>query len=160
MTPVNPKVLESLSWGISAEVKAYVFYKEAAKVVKNAEFKETLLDLAGEEKNHYWVLERQHHALIKSEQWISYNDILKQEGLPDISEEMAAKHKEMIDAVRGAGDERQILDIAFELERKSNEVYTEAANRATDPDEKKTFEYLANFEKGHMRLIQKMIDSL
>jgi len=58
MTPVNPKVLESLSWGISAEVKAYVFYKEAAKVVKSAEFKDTLLSLAGEEKNHYWVLER------------------------------------------------------------------------------------------------------
>ncbi len=160
MTPVNPKVLESLSWGISAEVKAYVFYKEAAKVVKSAEFKDTLLSLAGEEKNHYWVLERQHHSLIKSEQWVSYNDILKHEGLPEISEEMADKHKEMIDSVRNAGSEREILDIAFELEKKSNEVYTEAAERATDPDEKKTFEYLANFEKGHMKLIQKLIDSM
>jgi len=73
---------------------------------------------------------------------------------------MADKHKEMIDSVRNAKDEREILDIAYELEKKSFDVYTEAADRATDSEEKKTFEYLANFEKGHMRLIQKLIDSL
>jgi len=160
MTPVNPKVLESLSWGVSAEVKAYVFYKEAAKAVKSEELKKTMLELAAEEKKHYQVLERQHHLLIKSEQWVTYNDILKQEGLPDIDEEMAGKHKAVIDQARNAESEREILDIAYELERKANEVYSMAAERATDPEEKKTFEFLAKFEKGHMQLIKKMIDAL
>ena len=32
--------------------------------------------------------------------------------------------------------------------------------RATEPEEKKTFEFLMKFEKGHMVLIQGMIDSL
>lgn len=160
MAPVNPKVLDTLTWGISSEVKAYVFYKEAAKLTKNDEFRKTLLDLAAEEKKHYRILERQHHSLITSEQWVTYNDILKQEGLPDIDEEMADKHKGVLDQVRNAESEREVLDIAYELEKKSNEVYTDAAGRATDPEEKRMFEYLAGFEKGHMQLVQKMIDSL
>jgi len=160
MSPVNPKVLESLSWGVSAEIKAYVFYKEAAKLTKNAQFKETLLKLAGEEKNHYRVLERQHHSLVTSEKWVSYNDILLKEGLPDINEDMANKHRDVIDQVRNAKSELKVLEIAFDLEKQANEVYTAAAGRAKDPEEKQTFEYLAKFEKGHMQLIQKMIDAL
>ncbi len=160
MTPVNPKVLESLSWGISAEIKAYVFYKEAAKFTKNEEFKKTLLDLAAEEKNHYRVLERQHHSLVTSEKWVTYNDILLKNGLPDINEDMANKHQEVIDQVRNAESELKVLEIAYDLEKQANEVYTAAAERATDDEEKETFEFLAKFEKGHMTLIQKMIDAL
>jgi rubrerythrin len=160
MTPVNPKVLESLSWGVAAEIKAYVFYKEAAKIVKDEKSRKTLLKLAGEEKTHYRVLERQHHSLITSEQWVTYNDILLQDGLPDINEEMASKHKEVIDQVRKAKTEREVLDIAYDLEKRSFDVYAEAADRATDPEEKSTFEYLSKFEKGHMQVIRKMIEAL
>jgi len=160
MAPVNPKVLDTLTWGISAEIKAYVFYKEAAKLTENDEFRVTLLDLAAEEKRHYRILERQHHSLITSEQWITYNDILKQEGLPDIDEEMADKHKSVLDQVRNAKSEREVLDIAYDLEKRSNEVYAEAAGGADDPEEKLMFEHLAGFEKGHMLMVQKMIDSL
>jgi rubrerythrin len=160
MTPINPRVLESLNWGISAEIKSYVFYTEAARQAAVKDFKDTLLTLAAEEKNHYQILERQHHSLITSERWVSYNDILKQEGLPEINEEMAATHKALLDSVRKAGDQRRILDIAMGLEREAHEMFTQAAGRAVNPDEKKTFEYLANFELGHIRVIQKMIDSL
>ncbi|MCP4569827.1 MAG: hypothetical protein GY841_19785 [FCB group bacterium] len=64
MAPVNPKVLESLNLGISSEIKSYVFYKEAAQKTANENIKNALLQLAGEEKEHYQVLERQHHSLI------------------------------------------------------------------------------------------------
>jgi rubrerythrin len=160
MTPVNPKVLESLNWGISAEIKSYVFYREAAKQTANEEHKKTLLQLAADEKNHFQILERQHNSLITSEQWISYNDILKQKGLPEINEEMAATHKELLDTVRKAQDERKILDIAFDLEKEAYEVFSKAAGDSVDGEEKKTFEFLANFEKGHMQIIQNIIDSL
>ena len=160
MTPVNPKILDSLNWGISAEIKSYVFYKAAARQATNQEFKETLLKLAGEEKGHYQILERQHHSLITSEQWISYNDIMKQKGLPEINEEMADVHKDLIEKVHGAADEREILDIAMDLEKQAYDVFSKAAGRAADPEEKKTFGFLAGFEKTHIKIIQGMIDSL
>jgi rubrerythrin len=160
MTPVNPKILESLNYGINQEIKSYVFYMEAAKRMGKQEFKDTLLKLASEEKEHYQILESQHHSLITSEQWVTYNDILKREGLPEIDEEMADKHKELVAAVSQAEDEREILDIAYKLEEEAFTIFSEAAGRAVDAEEKRTFEFLMKFEKGHMRLIQSMIDSL
>lgn len=160
MTPVNPKVLETLNIGISSEIKSYVFYLEAAKVAARESSRQTLLKLAGEEKDHFRILERQHHGLVTSEQWVSYNDILKQDGLPEINEEMAAPHKGLIASVRTAKDERALLEIALKLEKDAHALFAEAAGRAVDSEEKRTFTYLAKFEEGHVRLIQGMIDSL
>lgn len=160
MTPVNPKVLETLNLGISSEIKSYVFYLEAAKTVSRDSSRQTLLKLAGDEKDHYRILERQHHGLIKSEQWVSYNDILKQAGLPEIREDMADQHKALIASVRAAKDERAILEIALGLEKEANALFAGAAERAVDPEEKRMFDYLAKFEEGHVRVIQGMIDSL
>jgi rubrerythrin len=160
MTPVNPKVLDSLNYGIAAEIKSYVFYIEAARLSKNPKYREALLRLAGDEKEHFHILERQHHSLIKSEQWISYNDILKQKGLPEINEEMAEIHRELLDKVRTASGERQVLEIALSLEQEANKLFSKAAAEAKDPEEKSTYEFLANFEKGHIKIIQGMIDSL
>ena len=160
MAAVNHKVLDALNWGISSEIKSYVFYKAAAKKMTNPEFKDTLLKLAGEEKEHYQVLERQHHSLITSEQWVTYNDILKQSDLPDIDETMADRHKEILASVDKASGIRQILDIALVLEKEANAMFTKAAGDATDPEQKKSFEFLAKFEMGHVKLIQGMIDSL
>ena len=160
MAAVNPKILESLNFGISSEIKSYVFYKEAARQTANETIKEALLKLAGEEKEHYQVLERQHHSLITSEQWVSYNDILKGEGLPDISEDMAEAHKDLLEQARNASGEREILEIALGLEKEANRIFTEAAAIAADPEQIKSFEFLAKFEMGHIRLIQKLIDEL
>ncbi|MDD4052304.1 MAG: ferritin family protein [candidate division Zixibacteria bacterium] len=160
MTPINPKILETLNIGIFSEIKSYVFYIEAAKVVSRPSSRQTLLKLAGEEKDHYRILERQHHGLVTSEQWVSYNDILKQDGLPEIKEEMADQHKALIASVRAAKDELTLLEIALKLEEEAMSLFSAAALRAVAPEEKRTFAYLARFEEGHMRLIQGMIDSL
>lgn len=160
MTPVNAKVLETLSFGISAEIKSYVFYVEAAKLVSSPELGKALLKLAGEEKEHYQILERQHHALITSEQWVSYNDILKQEGLPEINEAMADTHRILLKEVRQAKTEKAILDIGLGLEREAYRVYSQVAAKASDPKEKETFEFLAKFEQGHIKLIQSMMAAL
>ncbi len=160
MTPVNPKVLDTLNWGISTEIKSYVFYIEAAKRAPDDATRTALNKLAAEEKEHYQVLERQHHALIKSEQWVTYNDILRQEGLPEISEDMSERHQELIQKVKDAESHRVILDMALELEQEAFKVFSAASERAEDEEEKKTFDFLARFEMGHVKIIQGMIDAL
>lgn len=160
MTPVNPKVLDTLNWGISSEIKSYVFYIEAAKRAPDDTSREALTKLAAEEKEHYQVLERQHHALINSEQWVTYNDILSQDGLPEISEEMSDRHRELIQKVKSAESHRAILEMALDLEKEAHDVFSAAAERAEDEEEKKTFVFLARFEMGHVKIIQGMIDQL
>jgi len=160
MSKANPRVLDALNWGISAEIKSYVFYREAAAKTDKAPLQQTLHRLAAEEKEHYQVLERQHHTLITSEQWVTYNDILGQPGLPEIDETMAERHRELIDTVRAAPDMKTVLKIALDLENEANRMFAKAAREADDADQKKSFEFLAKFELGHAKLIQGMLDGL
>lgn len=153
MTPVSKHVLEVLSTGIRAEVAAYVFYKEAAKMKSMGPLREMLEKLALEEKGHFQILETQHHSLVRSEQWVSTADALKAEGLPDTEEDMAVQHRELIDKVHASDDMGELLDIAYQLEKDANELYAREAAQIDAPEGRKMFEELAKFEAGHMALI-------
>ena len=157
MTPVNPDVLQALSFGIQAEVAAYVFYLEAAKKAEAAPFKDVLEKLAYEEKNHFHILERQHNSLIKSEHWVSTADVMKMEGLPEPEEDMSPRHKELIEQVRAADSVRKILDIAYRLEEDAHSLYIREMQRQNSSEGKKVFEDMARFEKGHMAVINDMM---
>jgi len=157
---VNPDILEALTTGIQSEVASYVFYTEAAKQSKNDEFSKTLKELALEEKRHFQVLERQYDSLVRSEKWISTADILKEEGLPEITEEMAEKHRALIDEVHGAADQRAVLDIALRLEYEAFDHFKAMAEKADSEEAKNTFDYLSKFEMTHVEIVKKMIASL
>ena len=156
MTPVSQETLQALSAGISSEVASYVFYLEASKKPQAVEFKHLLEELAMEEKKHFQILERQHNSLIKSEQWISLADVLKEEGLPEINEEMAEVHRSLIDQVRGADSARAVLDIAFRLEEEARDLFAGQVDKTSSPEGKKMFQELAKFEAGHMNKIDQM----
>jgi len=160
MTPVNPEILTALNAGISSEVASYVFYREACKKLDNAEIKQILEKLALEEKEHYHILERQHHSLVTSEKWVSTTDIMKEPGLPEIGEAMAEKHQALIDEVRGTSDTRKVLQIAYRLEVEAYELFSGQVDKTDSDEAKKMYETLAKFEKGHMATIQGMIDKL
>ena len=156
MTPVNPEVLNALTAGINAEIASYVFYLEASRKPEAAEYKKVLEDLALEEKKHFQILERQHHSLITSEQWISLADVLKAEGLPEINEDMADVHTRLIDEVKAAESLRVILDIAYRLEVEAYELFSKHAEMSQSAEGKRIFEELSKFERGHMKQIDEM----
>jgi rubrerythrin len=157
MTPVHPDILAALTSGIQSEVAAYVFYLESSKKVESIDIKDALQQLASEEKSHFQILERQYDSLVRSEKWISTADVLKQKGLPEIGEEMASQHKELIAQVKKAGSKREILDMALKLETESRDMFRAAAVKSQSKEAKDTFEILARFEEGHIKLISTMI---
>jgi len=156
MSPVSKEILNALTTGINAEIASYVFYVEASKKKGAADIKSVLEQLALEEKRHFQILERQHSSLIKSEQWISLADVLKAKDLPEISEEMSARHKGLVDEVRKSTTIRGVLDIAYRLEVEAFELFDGQAKRAQSDEAKKIFKELAGFEQGHMRKIDEM----
>jgi rubrerythrin len=157
---VNPEILEALTTGIQSEVAAYVFYTEALKKVDRDDFKTTLETLAGEEKKHFHVLERQYDSLVRSEKWISTADILKQNGLPDIGEDMAEKHKDLAIKVNALDSLGQLLDMALQLEKDARDLFWKLAEDAKTVEGRKIFGHLAGFEEGHVRLVNDMIEKL
>ncbi len=156
MSPVHPDTLMALSTGIQAEVASYVFYIEAAKKANNDEQKEILTELALEEKDHFHILERQYDSLIRTEKWISTSDILKAEGLPEISEDMTNEHQVLMDEVAKAASMDTILDIAYRLEEEAYDLFHGAIDKCDTDEGKKIFTELSKLEQGHMILIDDM----
>ena len=75
--------------------------------------------------------------------------------LPEIDASMGDKHVKRIDRVNKASSTMmEILQIALELEKEAYALYSDAAKTATAPDVTKTFEYLMNFEMGHVRNVE------
>jgi rubrerythrin len=157
---VNPEILEALTAGIQSEVAAYVFYYEAAGKIQRKEFRETIEKLAQEEKKHFHILEGQYDSLVRSEKWNTIADVLRREGLPEISEEMQEKHKDLIAKVREIDSEITILQMALKLEEDARDLFKRLSEQAQSEEGRKTFSHLAGFEEGHVRLVQSMIDRL
>jgi len=160
MGKVHPDILAALTAGIQSEVASYVFYVEAARKVDEKKLRESLEFLAAEEKKHFQILERQYDSLVRSEKWISTADVLKQEGLPDINEEMTAEHRELIDEVGRINSNREILEMALRLEEDARDTFADAADRIDVKEARETFEFLARFEEGHVQLIASFMEEL
>ncbi len=160
MTPVNQETLQALTSGIQAEVASYVFYREALKKQQAAEIKGILEELALEEKRHFHLLERQYDSLVRSEKWISTADIMKQEGLPEMPEEMNQTHRELIAEVARTNSLKDILGIALRLEEQARDIYVKALGFVQSDDGKKMFERLVSFEEGHVRKVRGMLDKV
>lgn len=156
MTPVHPETLQALTSGIQSEVASYVFYLEASKKTLAREHKAILEKLALEEKEHFHILERQYDSLVRSEKWISTADILKQDGLPEITEAMSQEHQDLINEVAKASSLKNILDIAYRLEEDAYRLFSSARSYVESPEGKKMFDQLSRFEQGHMNTITEL----
>jgi rubrerythrin len=160
MAKVHPDILAALTAGIQSEVAAYVFYIEASKIIEEDRLRESLHQLAGEEKGHFQILERQYDSLVRSEKWISTADILKQEGLPEISEDMTAEHKELITEIARMKTDREVLEMALRLEEDARDMFQDAADRSDSYEAIGTFRQLAKFEQTHAEYINSLIEQL
>jgi len=145
--------LDTLSKGINAELAAYIFYKRASEKIEDQQIAAMLIKLAGEEKDHYWTLETEYDSLVRSEKWISYNDIMRKNGLPEIPEEMSEKHKRRLDALETTSDIRSILGMAIELEEEARDLYRSQIDNVDDPLAKEMYTFLSKFEQGHVNII-------
>jgi len=153
MKEATQRSLDALSQGINAELAAYVFYKKAGDKITDREFVSLMERLAGEEKDHYWTLEAEYDSLVRSEKWVTYNDILRKEGLPEVPEEMAEIHRRRLAELDRTDDPRKMLDMAIELEEHARDFYQSQIGRAGDPLADNMFSFLAKFEQGHVNVL-------
>ena len=160
MKESTQQALKIISKGINAELAAYVFYKRAGEKVENQEIVELLEKLAAEEKDHYWTLEAEYDSLVRSEKWVTYNDIMRKNGLPEIPEEMAENHRKRLDALEATNDEISILKMALELEEEARDLYQSQVDKVDDPVAKEMYTFLGKIEQGHVNVISGWIKKL
>ena len=82
--------------------------------------------------------------------------MLKGEHLPEIGEEMAETHLDLLAEVQKANSVSKILEIAYRLEEEAYTLFADQEKKVSSVEGKKVFAELARFEQGHMRQIDQL----
>ncbi len=139
-----------LKQAIIMEARGKSLYQKVAEQTENKDVKKIFDIMAEEEQTHIEFLTRQLINL-KNKQQFEKNDFSSQEHAEEAVNKILTQ--EITEKISGAGFEAAAISAAIDMENKSIEVYSEQAKKATDPNAKELFEWLANWEKGHHKLL-------
>ena len=150
MSEQNATIEEILEQAIQFEEQAYDFYVGAIDMVKQPHIKDTLKDLAVEEVKHkeklQALVEENAEALIAvSRQKVQDLKLAEYLVAPPLG----------VDATF-----QDVLVVAMQREKSSNEFYSTMASIAGDEDAKALFEFLAQEELGHKNKVETLYDEV
>jgi len=142
------KVLDIIKKAILLEHRGRALYRSAAAETGSEGVKELFDTLAEEEENHIETLNRQYKSVARG-------------GGFEVGDLRAIKESEdndvlsgkIIKGISGAGYEAAVIAAALEFEKKAVDFYSKQSETAESGDEKKLFQWLADWEKGHMFML-------
>lgn len=131
--------LEALEIAVGREIKAKFMYDSMAKYVDSEHMKNKLKFLASEEQSH-------------------------RDNLEDLYKKISGKSKNFDAIVSFPSEEKvksaskleitQLLKVAIDKEKEANALYTTLAGNADDEGMKEIFNYLAEEELNHRRMLE------
>ncbi len=157
---VSEDALKFLNLGIESELAAYVFYRRASKMIGDESLRKVLDGLSMDEKEHFLQLEDAYDKNVRSEMWAPYKDIMRKQGLPDIDEYISETHEDLLTKIKQLKTKRDIFEMALSLEKEAFALYDESYNKVQEPEAKKIFDHLRNFEMGHVRTVERALKNL
>ena len=135
----NLTSLEIMGIAIRSEVAAYDIYDRLAKRVRNRALKEKFLFLKGEEEKHKTILEE-----------------IYAKRFPEV--ELVLPPRSLLPKVDIALSESapvpELLEIAMEWEKLSEEFYADFARRAEDAKGRAVLQHLSKMESSHYHLLK------
>lgn len=153
----NSKTVEILKQAILLEKRGKAFYTNVAENTNNEDVKGIFKTMAEEEDQHIKFLSDQFKSF-KQDKKFSVTDLPKNEVSDSTTEQILSdKIKEKISA---ASFEAAAIESAIDMESKAIEVYSERAEKASDPEEKKFYSWLAEWERGHYKLLYRLDQDL
>ena len=155
------KSIEIIKGAILLEQKGKAFYKQIAEQTSSVAVKEFFENMVVEEESHVKILSEQLKSL-KSEgqlKEVKYNvktngqlkAVTYDDNTNEISESVLSK--EIKKEISGAGFEAAAISAALMMEEKAVTYYSDRAKTVEDELEKELFNWLANWEKGHVKLL-------
>lgn len=131
------------------EIRGEAFYRKVADSTENPGIKNIFDIMAKEEVMHADILKKK-YAELEGGNKLTLSD------LPVDQEESASKYvlsESMKNQIAAAGFEAAAISAAIDMESKAIKLYSESAGNATDTAEKQLFNWLADWEKGHHKLL-------
>jgi rubrerythrin len=139
-------VLEAVKTAIITELRGLEIYKAAAERATDPDVKVMFEGLAQDEAMHKQFLERNYQGLLREGRWT----------VPASPEALTPlDHSDVITPaflkrVKGGAFEMAVIATGVELERSAIEYYRRQAAACPDESARATFEFLADWEVGHL----------
>lgn len=153
------KALDILKKAYLMEQQGKMLYETAARQAENDDVKSFFKELAMEEQLHMDILEKQ-SAAIKNEGRFADQGFEKDlsSGTPGTSGGIF--DKSLVQGINSAGFEATAITAAVSLEENAVKFYTRMEKDATEPDAKKMYNWLANWEKTHLKNLTALQEEL
>ena len=153
MNTQENSVLDILKQAIIMESRAKALYSKVAEQSPDEGVKRIFSLMSEEEQMHIDFLMKQYTHYQKNQQFDLLNTPIANDN-PQVADEILSVS--MKKQVSGAGFEAAAISAAIDMENKSVETYHARSVAATDPNEKAFYEWLANWEKDHLKLLIKL----
>ena len=150
------KAIDILKMAILMEKRGFAFYSKVAENTADPEIKHIFLVMADEETKHVKFLTDQFLHVEKEHKfaYVNLGDLMHEEFANLIlSEELKQK-------ISAAGFEAAAISAAIDFEKRAVEVYSAQALKTNDPNEKSLFQWLADWEKGHLKILNDIDNEL
>ncbi len=145
----NKRLKDILKSAILLELRGEAFYRKVAESSDNPDIRKIFEIMANEEVLHVKML-RDKYAEVNSNGKISAITV------PEDQDETAAGYvlsESIKNRIESAGFEAAAISAAIDMESRAIRLYSESAEKAGDINEKKLFHWLAEWEKGHHKLL-------
>lgn len=150
----NTQSNEILKTAILMEKRGKAFYEMVAQQTKSDDVKKIFSMMAEEEQTHVEFLSKQFASYNKNQKFDKI-ELKADAGIVD--EILSGDIKKQISA---ASFEAAAISAAIDMETKAIEVYSKQAAAATDPNEKELFSWLADWERGHHKVLHELNEQL
>jgi rubrerythrin len=150
------KPVEILKTAILMEKRGKAFYELMAEQTKSAEAKKIFSIMAEEESAHIEFLSKQFKSYMLESKFLK----------PDTSENIQDDVSNQVitgklrNQISAAGFEAAAISAAMDFETRAVEVYSQRAAETSDPVEKDVYEWLAEWERGHHKLLNQLNEDL
>lgn len=149
------KTKDILKGAILLEHRGKALYESVVKTAGQEGVKELFATLSREEEKHIRVLEKQFSRVAKGG---SFDLAGVEEDHTAISDSIVTR--EIVKSISGAGYEAAVIAAALEFEKNAVKFYSEHASSAENDEEKKLYQWLAEWEKSHMLMMARLDNEL
>lgn len=146
-------ILNILAYAIKREEEGERFYKDNLKRVTSKETKAVMESLAEMEREHTELLQKRYKALKENGEWLPFTEDIK--GVSIFQERFEAEKTTKADLESDLSD-ITILRMAYLIENDLAEFYKKAASDIEDPEGKRLFLALSNWEVEHKNTLYKL----
>ena len=133
------------------ELDGKAFYLKHAERTRDPQTKALFTSLAEDEERHYQAIQRMKE--------LGKYDFETRDPLEEAKRIFPAQtiNQEILEQKKGYLD---VYEMALEFEKKSIDIYSDMAEKADDPEERKAFLRLADEEESHRLIIWRLLELL